>query len=362
MFKIVVMSDIYFGIEECTIGLPPNGSSSAKQKSKKDNVDVLIKFFKQEGINEIYLLGDIFDTFFSNFHNTIKASEYFFESLVQVVKKITFIPGNHDHIFWLQHVYMDQVINKVKIMPIVLTPDFKFTGYLYNKKETFFRNIFRNPDYLAVTYPLMVKEINGKSYLFTHGHFIEGTDLIDKLYSLTVGKILDQILKVDHKNIDQLEIVSSPLYITASLLGQIERGRSALKDKKNIFTKFPWGKCDIDSIKREIKTFLNYAGQSGANWTSEVLDYFLFGHTHFAGINHYKYEFNRKLISINTGSWAERESGDILGEFVIINPKLPHPRLYCLSKHREIKQHDDSDQLDNNIIPNLGWRIFSRRS
>ena len=129
MAKIVVMSDIHFGIEECTIGVPHNGALVAAAENKKSNVDALINFLKEGAIQEVILIGDIFDLIFSNFHSALKASEYFFDSLIKIAKKITYIPGNHDHTFWLQHVYLDQVINKLKTAPIELSPDFKFTGY-----------------------------------------------------------------------------------------------------------------------------------------------------------------------------------------------------------------------------------------
>lgn len=350
MSKIVVMSDIHFGLEECSIGVPTNGSLVAK---KKKNVERLINSFSKEGdIEEVILLGDIFDLNFSNFHNSLKVSEYFFDRLKKIARKITYIPGNHDHAFWLLHVYWDQIIKKLNAAsPEEISHDFKFTEYLYTGRDTFLSNVFKNPRNLTVTYPFMRKDINGKRYLFTHGHFIEGTDMIEKIYTKTVGKLLNQILDVEHKNIDQLEIVTSPLHVTANLLGQIERGRCGLRDKNDIVTKFSWGeKHDIDSLQNEIKKFLSYAGQIGANWAHEALHYFIFGHTHSAGINHNTCSFNKNLISINAGCWLERDSGQTIGEFVIIDSSQSQPRLYNFTKEGK-EQHLHSKKLDMEIIP-----------
>lgn len=346
MEKIIVLSDVHFGIKECKL----NGSLNGKELKKgKANVDKFFEAIKPLGdIQEFIFLGDIFDLHLSNFFNVTKSSRYFFSNLKKLksVKKITYIPGNHDHAFWLYHIVWNDIIKKLRrSMP--LDREIKVTNKVFKNNDSFLYKLFRNDIDFAVTYPFEKRYINNKLYLFFHGQFI---DKLHAKYLSLITLFLPDIKKRD-TNIDQLEIFSSPLYELFNLIAQTQIGRTGLRKRYDQFSFIFKRDENIDYFKKKVEEHIKqYAGQSNSNNAIDVLDYAIFGHTHCAGVGTKKYKRNKKLVKINSGCWARDDN--ILGEFIFISPEEKHPQLFYLTESQpSCLYHKDTIDLNNGTIP-----------
>ena len=98
MGKIVIISDMHFGVDECNFNIDAKYGRRLNDIRKK-NIDNFFSWLNQYGvIEEFIFIGDIFDLQLSNFAKAVTGSYYFFKKLSKMkhLKKITYIPGNHD--------------------------------------------------------------------------------------------------------------------------------------------------------------------------------------------------------------------------------------------------------------------------
>ena len=108
--KTIVLSDLHFGVAECSIGTWSEDHLLPKEKKKKNkkNLERLFDYFGDvKNLQHIILLGDVFDLHLSNLTSAIKASMSFFQKLqdIPTLREIEYIPGNHDHLLWSLHVF-----------------------------------------------------------------------------------------------------------------------------------------------------------------------------------------------------------------------------------------------------------------
>ncbi|MBN1902423.1 metallophosphoesterase, partial [Candidatus Sumerlaeota bacterium] len=331
MGKTIVISDVHFGYEESTL-------------RNKIYCDLFINKLREiENINQIILLGDIFEFMLCGYKQAINESKYFFNQILQLdsLKKIVYIPGNHDHSFYWQHILFNQLIIPVDQDNQLHNKDLLFLDSYTNKgNRNFLRFMFNNKD-VELKYPIHKEEINGKKYLFFHGHFF------DHLQTLQGDLIQAIIGKIQKPNLDQLCILNAGQYETLTILGQCHIGRNKMKNimekmEKSKFKKLFLNFFGINSkhpekYAHEIEGFLrDFCGkweEIYPNNVYDVLDYFIFGHTHKANIGTFTLSDNKKKsYSINTGCWFPQGNRQIIGNFLLIDEDKSHPVLYKFKK------------------------------
>ena len=340
MGKIVVMSDIHFGRDECNLSIE-EPTEAVKGPTRKEKIDCFFWWLdnQQQNIDEFIFIGDIFDLHLSNFQKAISNSIYFFKELAKLksIKRITYVPGNHDHTFWLLHIYYYDLIKRFEeeVFPR-LNGDLNF---VYNRTfekpsyPSFLDNIFTSGNKIkfSVTYPVLKREdIGGKKYAFFHGHFLDTEQRISE--KVAKGIIKAVIKELNVKQLQEFELFCSPQYEAFALLAQCAAGRIGLNKINETFEK--WRKKDyrkpVYEFKERIKEHLYETDWKINNNPAFLeLDYVIFGHTHYAGIGVKKYRDNPKLIAMNTGSWVGRE--EVVGEFIVIDKdkrRNQYPQLY----------------------------------
>lgn len=340
MSKIVVMSDIHFGRDECNLSID-EPTQPVNRPNRKDQIDCFFRWLdnEQQNVDEFIFIGDIFDLQLSNFQKATSKSFYFFEKLAKLksIERITYVPGNHDHTFWLLHIYYYDLIKRFQkeVFPR-LDGDLNFVyDRIFEKPSypSFLDNIFTggSKKTFSVTYPVLKREdIAGKKYAFFHGHFLDTKQRISEKLS---KKIIKFVVKgLDIKQLQEFELFCSPQYEAITLLSQCAAGRIGVNKIHEVLEKLK-GKDyrkPVYEFKERIKEHLYETGWKINNNPAFLeLDYVIFGHTHYAGIGVKKYRDNRNLIAMNTGSWVGRE--EVIGEFIVIdkdNRRNHHPQLY----------------------------------
>src|SRR3990167_2379688 len=138
--RVVVMSDLHLGEEESVLN---NGDLDAKdfeyingefynnrlpsiedlKETRKKNIDNLRnELIKLGQIEELILLGDVFDFSLASLHEAYNNAQRFFNILLAgsstpSIKEITYIAGNHDHHLWLQIFERYVVTDNIKNPP-----------------------------------------------------------------------------------------------------------------------------------------------------------------------------------------------------------------------------------------------------
>ncbi len=181
--KAVVISDLHLGVNESLF-------YTQNQNRFLETMTWLTKELSELGeIDELIFLGDLFDLSLSPYDILYADAKKFFEriAILKNVKEIVFIPGNHDHHLWVEHVEKDQIVGNIK------------NGKTPNENDYFFRlvdskypqandpNVYENdillnyfipasvsnPPVLSMKYANHLRQIGEKLYLFNHGHFLE---------------------------------------------------------------------------------------------------------------------------------------------------------------------------------------------
>jgi UDP-2,3-diacylglucosamine pyrophosphatase LpxH len=281
------------------------------------------------------------------FAAAIRASAYFFDKLAAVksLKEIIYVPGNHDHSLFWQHTLYNQLIAKLKGKQQFSSDDLNFIQSYDSKDETFL-NVIPPKIKLSIHYPFFKADIKGKKYLFFHGHFL------DRLQTLQKAIIARVLGRIKAENLQQLCIFNAGQYETLTILGQCEIGRAKMRRRMHEGAKifrFFFGKNSKSALQHEakIEKFLqNYCGtwsKQQPNNTCEVLDFFVFGHTHKAGVGKFDLTSGRKAISVNSGCWFRKpEKRKYIGDFIVVDESTGLPALFNLTAKGAAEPHPDS--------------------
>ena len=78
--KVVVLSDIHFGVDDCSIGtyVQDNELTEPQLTKRRDAVSLFCNYIRETNIKYLILLGDVFDLQLSTIGGAVKASEDFF--------------------------------------------------------------------------------------------------------------------------------------------------------------------------------------------------------------------------------------------------------------------------------------------
>lgn len=374
----IVISDTHLGTDITTI------KKSEDIDKFFENLETLILGRKGQ-IKDFVLLGDIFDIHLCDYGTSISKGYYFFNKIIEIAQRnggcIYYIPGNHDHSFWLLHYfynscgdYLKQLRNQETIR------ENPFAPHQYVGVNSFFSGILRGRKVrFILRYPHFEIKDKGSNplYFFTHGHFF---DKEQRVLSNFIYTAVEEVLKckrttglnivftaaksarrllsgepvrpnVRHEAINAL--YNGIQYECLSLLSQTNMSRKVLEDVYQTLLNKDVGK-PMEEYLNEIHNYLNDYLHSGINKSyGDAVRYVIFGHTHHAGINHqFLSKTNENAIVFNTGSWVikDKAKNSMEGELVIIPAREQYPLLYSY-KNGQLNLHPHMGKLSKGLIP-----------
>ena len=158
--KIVAISDTHFGDQTQMLDEP-------------ELADRFVSVLAGRGeICELILLGDLLDLWMKTEVPALRDARHFIDrlSMLDNVKRVTYVPGNHDHEIFMNAFRMEV---DVRIMQGDLTiPKFMpAREYGHSIISGVANHKSRIP--FAMTYPFVVRQVNGNEVIFTHGHHLD---------------------------------------------------------------------------------------------------------------------------------------------------------------------------------------------
>jgi UDP-2,3-diacylglucosamine pyrophosphatase LpxH len=273
--RVAVISDTHFGD-------PFDVLTSSRA------IDALTGRIESLGpIDQLVLLGDVFDFWKSPFSEAVARSRDLMSALhmLENVKRIVYLPGNHDHHVFRQY-YNERVTESFRegvIEPpeltMPLTTDCPIMGALKPKGA-------RVP--LFTVYPAHNVSVRGKRVLLTHGHMLGFFER--SLWSPGQSRIATLLVrKSENLDLEEMERFISPFYemmaLSALVPGVLEGNYRVyrflartgkvlgLQGGSRVST---YRGTTIEQNAAEIEALLDH-------FCDEKPDYFIYGHTHVAG-------------------------------------------------------------------------------
>lgn len=302
--KIVVISDTHFG-------------DRTQLLTDASLVDSLCEVLQGRGpIEELVLLGDIIDLWVSVEMSALRKARYFIErvSALSNVGRIVYIPGNHDHSMFM-NAFNNEMDRRVTEGDLTV-PRF-MPARSYN--HAIMAGLARHPTVtdFSMTYPFIVRKVNGKKVLLTHGHHLDfydssfgwsrtfwlGRHYVKKREGATGGKVT--LHDIEMANLPFCGAMSAAPWVPELVAGGLRFYRMI-----NFFAKLfrkdemRHGLIRDTLIKEnydEIEGLLPLFGQPDT-------DCFIFGHTHCPGIGRVP---GTGLLVANTGSWTSQDDEDM---------------------------------------------------
>ena len=330
MEKVIAISDIHLGEEECTL--------------KEGVLDSFRDELKGIGqIDQLVLLGDVLDLSMASFAKACAMAKEFFAKIGELegIKEIIFIPGNHDHHLWVQHIEHYGMITQIQEGRLPEEPDYikEFKG-----KGSFLAGLLPDEakEKLTVKYPNHLAQVKGKNYFFHHGHHLskEGTLLMTlkealeeeislnefELHNSSIHELIQYSLEQSDSMREKMEYAWTKGGALSAILSVVDEmtdgkgwtGRMArlayqlsLMWKSNAMR----GSKIDDRIIGDMERYLKLSKASNYDW-------FVFGHTHIPEGRRREGSFSM----VNTGSWFESQER-IHNTYVVIDDKVVIRRL-----------------------------------
>lgn len=296
--RIVVISDTHFG-------------DSAQVLNKGSMVDGLMEALAGRGpISELILLGDIFDLWVKTMIPALKDGRYFIESVSRLegLGRVTYVPGNHDHQVFMNQFRLEMDVNVMqgnlsvpRFMPTRQYDDIPLRGLADPDSKVDF----------SMVYPYIVRQVNGKDVIFTHGHHLDFFDP-DFGWARTFW-LSKRMLKKRRKNatLRDIEITNLPFCGAMSMapwVPEMVEGGIRFYQLINFFAKILQWNWMQKSVMRDTLIKDTYDEISGL---LPMLGYpnpgcFVFGHTHRPGMGRLPDSY---VAVANSGSWLANEDG-----------------------------------------------------
>lgn len=183
--SLIVLSDLHLGRETSYLY-----STNEKYARNRRALQTLLEELGPQ--DEIILLGDMLELAIGSLDEVYQDARKFFSVLSESgpYKRIVFIPGNHDHHFWrelVEEVFINESLRKNSPPPGHYKYPRCFVDHSFSTSESSERSIvvlaevwpedIPRPE-IVVKYPhhfvsIPTQEGKDRSYLFTHGHFLE---------------------------------------------------------------------------------------------------------------------------------------------------------------------------------------------
>lgn len=273
--RILVLSDLHFG----------DPSGELKSPYVVDSLlDAISEF---EWIDELVLLGDVFDFWKSPIPEAMEESRDFFSKLflLENVGRIVYLPGNHDHhIFYLAHeeLVMDELRSGKASFPALTMPlaaDCPFIEALKPKGS-------KIP--LSMIYPFHEVMVGEKLVLLTHGHLLGFFE--KSMWSPQRSKIASRIVgRSESLELEDMEKFITPFYemltLSAFVPGVVDGSyffyrlldrTGKLLGLEGDSRKSTYRGVPMDKNAADVEALLDH-------FYEEKPDYFIYGHTHRAG-------------------------------------------------------------------------------
>jgi len=317
--KVIAISDIHLGEKNCLLHKPGLIELFTKQLTEEA---------QDREIDELIIIGDCLELALVSFHKTYEKAENFFSKIAKIdrLKKIIYLPGNHDHHIWMMLLELTQIVERIEEGRPPLE-NYRRVNKIY--KKTFLDKVFKKDT--IITYPNLLRNIGGKTYFFHHGHLMEtlftpsrliiSPSSLDRLealnaqwletlwYSFSTDKMLREFIDLAYVKI-YLNITNFLSYFS---LSRLTNAVFKLKGQ------------EIKSISYRIKNYLNICEKD----YHKIPDYFFFGHTHRKSLG-VKIQVGDKNVDVyNTGGWNGIEEQACY--FVIEEGK--EPRLMYLNEN-----------------------------
>lgn len=158
--KIIAISDTHFG-------------DASMLLDDERLVERLVGTIADRGdVSEVILLGDILDLWVKTTIPALRNARYFIDALSRLknVKKVVYVPGNHDHQMFLDAFRLEQ---DVRIMQGDLTPMKFMPARQYG--DTILSGLAHpgTKVHFSMTYPFLVRTVGGREVVFAHGHHLD---------------------------------------------------------------------------------------------------------------------------------------------------------------------------------------------
>jgi len=298
--KIIAISDTHFG-------------DKAQMLDNQRLVDRFIEALEGRGpVAELILLGDVLDLWMKTEVPALRDAKYFIDRLSQLsnVKKVLYIPGNHDYQMFLDAFRLEVDVSVMqgdlsipKFSPARAYGETILTGIAHPKAKVHF----------SMVYPYVARTVGGKDVVFTHGHhldFYAASHEWARTFWLGRHIIKQRRSKATLRDIEMAnipfcgamsvwpwvpELVEEGLryYQVINMVGRLFRSDSLLES--------PLRDSLIKENYSEIELLLPQLGFPEPAC-------FIYGHTHRPGIG--KLPSGGTTIA-NTGSWVEPDEVDI---------------------------------------------------
>jgi len=290
--RVVVVSDTHFGD-------PFDVLTSAKAiEALTDRIESL------GAIDELVLLGDVFDFWKSPFGEAIARSRDFMSALFMLenVKRIVYLPGNHDHHVFRQY-YNEQVTESLRrgvVEPPELTMPLTADCPIMNVLKP---RAARVP--LFAVYPAHNVNVRGTKVLLTHGHMLGFFER--SLWRPRQSRISTLLVrKSENLDLEEMERFISPFYemmaLSALVPGVLEGNYRVYRFLARTGKVLGLQGESRDSTYRDTTVEQNAAEIEALldHFCEEKPDYFIYGHTHRAG----RLELPISgTTAINSGCW-----------------------------------------------------------
>ena len=296
--RIVVISDTHFG-------------DSAQLLHESTLVDRLMEVLSSRGpISELILLGDILDLWVKTRVPAFRDARYFIKSISRLenVPKVLYIPGNHDHQMFMNAFRLEVDINIMqgdlsipRFMPARQYDETLLSGVADPESKTEF----------SMAYPFVVRDVNGKDVIFTHGHHLDFFDP-DFGFARTFW-LSKRVIRKRRKaaTLHDIEMANLPFCGAMSMapwVPEIVEGGIRYYRIINFFAKILRSRTMRHSILRDTLLKENYDEISGF---LPLIDHpnpgcFVFGHTHRPGLGRLP---DTHIAVANSGSWVSNDEG-----------------------------------------------------
>lgn len=272
MASVLVLSDTHFGLDSSTL-------------ADHRQVDFLIwEIWRYgKGCEEIILLGDILDLWRSRPEKAMRDARYFFEQLSDLGTKISYVVGNHDHHLAIMRQENDFLGRASR-------------GEIYS---VFNPSMCWNQTIAGLNvdmyYPIYRANYSQRSYLFTHGHHLNGFHA----FSIQIVEQLRSLSREETSPAD-LELMMAYVYESmyrSSYIGEMVNFEDKLWKISNTFGRLRGGimrNFRHISVKRQYEAIVEFMR---SRWLGAV-DCFVYGDTHRAGI----YRGSGGPLAVNAGS------------------------------------------------------------
>jgi len=270
----------------------------------KETVDAFRKELGDNQIDELVLLGDLFDLWKAVPKSAISESIELMSALGKMAKKVTYIVGNHDY-----HIFL--MCQESKFLEGLQHS--KFEDLNFSLEQDFGSDIIgsliSDGCIVDVQYARYWKDHLGVKLLFMHGHHLDGVQTFVPDILTSIDLFLSKLFhsaKIDDEEKLEAAIASSyePLYRNA-VAGELVTVENGVWQIPSFFGLLKGHVCKtlrftpVEQMYSTIESYLT-------RFTKKP-DVFVYGHTHLADA----YRKGDGVLAVNTGCWLTEEDPSV---------------------------------------------------